>query len=33
MIVSDTLANLLTDGTIGLAIKGKYDDKDARGTI
>lgn len=27
------LPRLLMDGTIGLAIKGKYDDKDARGTI
>ena len=27
------LPRLFMDGTIGLAIKGKYDDKDARGTI
>ena len=27
------LPRLLMDGTIGLAIRGKYDDKDARGTV
>ncbi len=28
-----SLTHLLMTGTIGLAIKGKYDDKDARGTV
>ena len=27
-----TLSKLVADGTVGLAIRGKYDDKDARGT-
>ncbi len=33
VVIPDTLANLAVDATIGLAIKGKYDDKDARGTV
>ncbi len=32
VVIPDTLANLLLDATIGLAIHGKYADKDARGT-
>ena len=30
--ITNVLSRLLMTGTIGLAIKGKYDDKDARGT-
>ena len=30
---TSSLSKLFMDGTIGLAIKGKYDDKDARGTV
>lgn len=32
VLVTSVLANLLMDGTIGLAIYGKYNDKAARGT-
>lgn len=30
--ISDAASRLILDGTIGLAIKGKYDDKERRGT-